>query len=278
MTTPQPVRFETLDSQDPQAIHRIRLLNHWRIPSGSRVLEIGCGQGNCTEVLAEAVGQNGHVDAVDPGDPEYGAPVTLREAQNGISRGKLGSRITWHQAQPVEFLRDHGDEKWDYAVFAHSIWYFDLPDTLATMLKSLKGRVREVLVAEYSLTATEKAAEPHVLAAVARATLEAYNKSSDANIRCLMSPRAIKKICVEQDWNIISEDVVVPETGLLDGHWETGMVKSDEFLKDLDNYVDDPKIAMVLLSSRDAIIDAIERLQGEAVRTMDVWVARFQYT
>lgn len=31
-----------------------------------------CGQGDCTIVLADAVGEGGHVDAVDPGSPDYG--------------------------------------------------------------------------------------------------------------------------------------------------------------------------------------------------------------
>lgn len=52
--------------------HRLDLIAFWGIQPGSRVLEIGCGQGDCTVVLAEAVGEGGHVDAVDPGAPDYG--------------------------------------------------------------------------------------------------------------------------------------------------------------------------------------------------------------
>lgn len=70
-----------------QVRHRIRLISAWGIDDdaiiapGSRVLELGCGQGTATTVLAEAVGPAGHVDAVDPGAPDYGAPFTLAEAQ-----------------------------------------------------------------------------------------------------------------------------------------------------------------------------------------------------
>src|SRR5689334_16977889 len=78
-----------------QAEHRIKLINSWnRLPSsastttatavikpGSRVLELGCGQGTATTVLAEAVGPSGHVDAVDPGSLDYGSPLTLGQAQ-----------------------------------------------------------------------------------------------------------------------------------------------------------------------------------------------------
>jgi hypothetical protein len=55
-----------------QMDHRHELVKFWDIKPGSRVLELGCGQGDCTVVLAEAVGENGHVDAVDPGAPDYG--------------------------------------------------------------------------------------------------------------------------------------------------------------------------------------------------------------
>lgn len=55
-----------------QMDHRLDLVSFWGITPGSRVLEIGCGQGDCTIVLADAVGESGHVDAVDPGAPDYG--------------------------------------------------------------------------------------------------------------------------------------------------------------------------------------------------------------
>jgi predicted methyltransferase len=57
----------------PQIEHRIHIVRDiWAIPEGARVLEIGPGQGDCTLVLAAAVGDTGHVDAVDPCDLDYG--------------------------------------------------------------------------------------------------------------------------------------------------------------------------------------------------------------
>ena len=50
----------------PQFEHRVNIVKSWNIPPGSHVLEIGPGQGDCTIVLATAVGESGHVDAVDP--------------------------------------------------------------------------------------------------------------------------------------------------------------------------------------------------------------------
>src|SRR3569833_2253710 len=55
--TPLPV-------EEVQATHRINLLTTWAaIRPGARVLELGCGQGACTAVLAEAGGRGGPAPA-----------------------------------------------------------------------------------------------------------------------------------------------------------------------------------------------------------------------
>ncbi|EKM51078.1 uncharacterized protein PHACADRAFT_263046 [Phanerochaete carnosa HHB-10118-sp] len=56
-----------------QTEQRIALITQWDVQwQGAKVLEIGCGQGDCTAVLAEAVGPEGHVTAVDPAPLTYG--------------------------------------------------------------------------------------------------------------------------------------------------------------------------------------------------------------
>lgn len=66
-----------LPVQVGQTTHRINLLAKWDIKEGDKVLELGCGQGDCTAVLAAAVGESGTVTAVDPGPPDYGASPQL---------------------------------------------------------------------------------------------------------------------------------------------------------------------------------------------------------
>lgn len=67
---------EATRSLEAQLEHRINLVRYWDITPGSRVLEIGCGQGDCTLVLADAVGEEGHIDAIDPGArPDYGGLI-----------------------------------------------------------------------------------------------------------------------------------------------------------------------------------------------------------
>jgi SAM-dependent methyltransferase len=269
--------------QVSQTAHRINFINHWQIPPGSRVLELGCGQGDCTAVLAEAVGPEGHVDAVDPGSPDYGAPYTLAQAQDHLTKSPIGSRIGWHFADPRDFLRKtagDGDEaNWDVAVMAHCIWYFDKPDTLSEILRALQGRVKRVLIAEYALRATSPAAVPHILAAMTRAALEAHNPSSQANIRCMTSPKAIQALAGKEGWHLQTETALVPDAALSDGHWEAGSVEAvsdEQWEKEIAGAgITDARIVTMLNSSRDAVVNAIAALSGERTRTMDVWVASF---
>lgn len=261
-----------------QAQHRIQLVNLWQIAPGSRILELGCGQGNATAVLAHAAGPEGHIDAVDPGALDYGAPFTLAQAQDHLTQSAVGGRIRWHQAEPEDFLRRTAPaETWDVAVLAHCIWYFATPSVLAGILGALRGRVKRVCVAEYAMHATERAAVPHVLAVLARGMLEAFRAESSENVRSPLTPKAIKDIAAEAGWVMSGpESMVVPESGLLDGKWEVGSVKSKGFLKEIAESITDPRVEAVLQLSRDAVLTAVERLEDQPVRTMDVWVAQFE--
>lgn len=254
-----------------QAEHRIRLINLWDIAPGSQVLEIGCGQGNCTAVLAEAVGPDGHIDAVDPAPSDYGAPFTLAQAQTHVSASDIGSRVTWHRAQPEEFVKS-GSKEWDVAVLAHCIWYFKNPGVLESILEALRGRVERVCIAEYALHATEKAAVPHVLAALARGTLEAHKAQSSQNIQTPLSPAGIKEVANGIGWTVKHEGVVVPEQGLQDGYWEAGTIASHGFLKEIEDEIEDGRVKTVLQSARQSVVAAADAIGGvKSVRTMDVW-------
>ena len=266
--------------EDSQAEHRINILSAWHpaIESGTRVLELGCGQGTCTQVLAQAVGNAGHVDAVDPGSLDYGAPMTLGQAQAGLSEGPLGSRISWHQADPVEFLSSpsHSAKQWDVAVLVHSVWYFKSPGTLSRILLALKGKVRTVCIAEYALHASHLAAVPHVLAALACASLEACRnwEESEENIQTSLSPIALKAIAQQAGWTAKMEGIMVPAERLDDGRWESKTVVSEDYVEDVQRHVSNERIRAMLNSARDAVVLSVEGIGGiDAVRTMDVWVA-----
>lgn len=274
-----------------QAAHRINLLNSWGpdvIKPGSRVLEIGCGQGDCTAVLAEAVGPRGHVDAFDPAPPDYGAPFTLAEAQKHISESEIGGRITWHRDKPWDPAgpgsegQSDTDQKWDAVVLTHCVWYFKGRDELSNILGHLRSKITtggKVCIAEYAMHATEKAAWPHVLAALAQGTLQALRSDeSDENIQTPLSPQQIKLLARDQDWNLHSEATLVPEEGLLDGSWEAGSVASEHFLRELEQAVprEDWRSDSMLKAMRASVLTALEAIGGvKKTRTMDVWTGVF---
>lgn len=273
--------------EEAQARHRIAILNAWSVVRpGTTVLELGCGQGNCTAVLAEAVGASGRVDAVDPAPPGYGAPFTLAQAQARISESAVGPRVRWHRAEPEDFLgeeplrpREDGPPTWDVAVLAHCVWYLASPAVLAGILRALRGRVRRVCVAEYALRAGgRQAAVPHVLAALARGTLEAHRARSSENIRTPLSPEGIVGVAASAGWKLDGEAFVVPDEGLLDGVWETGSVVGESFLREVEQSVHDERVQVVLKSSRASVLAAAEAIGGvKKTRSMDVWTGVFSF-
>ncbi|KAL8381914.1 hypothetical protein RB595_005932 [Gaeumannomyces hyphopodioides] len=244
--------------------------------SGTRFLEIGCGQGNCTTVLAAAAGPAGSVMAVDPAPPTYGAPFTLAAAQAVVSASEVGPRIAWHNATTLDALLAAAGPaaSWDVAVLAHSAWYFSAPGTLASVLAALRGRVGAVWLAEYALHAARPAAWPHVLAALARGSLEAHRASGE-NIQTPLSPGQIRDAAAAAGWDVAGEAVLVPDGGLLDGRWETATVVGDGFLADVDAAgIQNERVRAVLRSARDATIAATHAVGGvKKVETMDIWAA-----
>lgn len=172
-------------------------------------------------------------------------------------------------------------------MLAHCIWYFASPQVLVDILKSLRNRVQRVCIAEYALQATERAAEPHVLAALATGMLESHKVESSVNIRSPLEPAAIVEAARAAGWaqqeplamvtgeKEKGKEIVVPRAGLLDGCWEAGTVAGDDFANEIEDHITDDRVKVVLRSARNATIAAVRGLQGEQVRTMDVWVAAF---
>ncbi|KAJ4393342.1 hypothetical protein N0V93_002550 [Gnomoniopsis smithogilvyi] len=279
-----------LDIQHSQTLHRLELLKQWDIPTGSKVLEIGCGQGDCTTVLAHAVGEQGRVVAVDPAELDYGAPYTLGQAQSHISQGPLGGRITWVQQSPLDYLSSlpslsstssppTGEEKaFDATVLAHCLWYFISPSLILSTFRAIKQHSKRLLLAEWSLVATHPAAQPHVLAALTQAALECRKPSgSVSNIRTVLGPKRLTELALAAGWQLESETRVQGEEGLLDGQWEVSACLSSAFEREVQEKVSDERERAVVLASRDACEASLEGVKGgrKGVRAMDVWAATF---
>ncbi|PRP88160.1 hypothetical protein PROFUN_03983 [Planoprotostelium fungivorum] len=257
-----------------QTRHRVNIIRGWGIEEGSKLLELGCGQGDCTAVLAAAVGPLGHVTAVDPGSLDYGSPMTLGQAQKCLKESPLGSVITFHQADPIEFLQLH-TKNYDAAILVHCIWYFSSPEVISYTLQVLAKRVKRIYIAEYALSSEQTAAMPHIQAVLTQASLECRKEESTSNVRTVASPSKIREIADRVGLSVISESIYTPEADLEDGRWETNMVLDEAFTKEVDNFVRDEREKGVVMALRDATQAAVERIKEgrKGIRTMDVWVS-----
>ena len=285
------------NSQVAQIAHRQELIVKWGgIPPGAKVLELGCGQGDCTIVIADLVGENGSVDAVDPAPPDYGkpwrsskwahfsnirilgAPFTVEQAQRHISSSRFGSRITWIRAHPLEFLPEGSAEpKYDIGILAHCLWYFASPSIITSTLQRLSSLCKRIYIAEWSLYSSTPAAHPHVLSALTQASLECRKPESVSNVRTVISPAAIKVLAEQVGLKLIKEGHVSPGGYLLDGKWEVAAVSNAEFIKEVEENVVNEREKAVIFALRDAMLRSIEAVEGgrKGVQSMDVWCGVF---
>ncbi|KUJ13086.1 uncharacterized protein LY89DRAFT_687954 [Mollisia scopiformis] len=265
-----------------QMRHRLRFISFWNIKPGSRVLEIGCGQGDTTVVLADAVGEDGHVDAIDPGSLDYGSPQTLGQAQQHIKSSPLGPRVTFHcPMDTITYLTSYTGPKYDYAVLSHCISYFPHPTTLPTLLTSLGPHTTKLCIAEWSLSPSllsPAPSTPHILATLLFTYMETLLSSpSENNIRTALSPAQIKA-SVPSRFRLEREEMLETDREMQDGYWEVkdllGRGKREWW--GLDEIARDEKERAVLEGWFWALREATEAVGGvEEVRCMRVWVGVF---
>ena len=122
-----------------QTDHRLKLAEFWDIKNGSKVLEIGCGQGDTTAVLAFLVGEKGFVQGVDIASPDYGSPLTIGESISYLKKSPIGNRIKIDfnmdiLSPTIEFPENH----FDLIVLSHSSWYLKSAEELHAILNKLR--------------------------------------------------------------------------------------------------------------------------------------------
>lgn len=208
-----------------------------------------------------------------------GAPFTLGEAQSHISQGPLGRRITWVQQSPLNYLSSlpsSEDKAFDATVLAHSLWYFSSNSLILSTFRALKQHSKRLLLAEWSLVATDPSAQPHVLAALTQAALECHKPTSKSNIRTVLSPKRLTELALAAGWQLESETLVQEEL-LGDGQWDVAACLSSAFEKKVEENVSDERRRAMILASRDACEASLKGIEGglKGVRAMDVWVANF---
>jgi SAM-dependent methyltransferase len=264
--------------------HRLDIVSFWGIAPGSRVLELGCGQGDTTVVLANAVGPTGHIDAVDPGAPDYGTPP-LKDAQAHILSSPLGERITFHHASATGYAETYQGEKYDYIVLAHCIWYFESPAIFPALVKALAPHLAKgtkLCVAEWSLRSSSLASVPHVLTAILRSLIEAKRpEPSGANIRTVLSPKQITDAITEGSGLKLVKEVTMEtkEEGMKDGYWEVDYTLRKRGA-DLGRFIEGkvPEAERVAIEGMyDAVQSTVDQIGGvKGVRCMDFWGAVFE--
>ncbi|PWK64373.1 methyltransferase family protein [Streptomyces sp. CG 926] len=208
------------DVQLSQTRHRAALVAGWHIAPGSTVLELGCGQGDMTAVLAEAVGPEGHVVAVDVAAPSYGAPVTIGESAARLAAGPLGARIDFRFGTDVlDPSVDFPESTFDHVVLAHCSWYFASLGQLRDTLARVRPWARRLCFTEWDLTPASDDQLAHLLAVLIQGQIEAAGSRGQGNVRTPFSRESLLRLLAEAGWTADAGEPV--DTGeLQDGDWE----------------------------------------------------------
>lgn len=203
------------ETQVRQTAFRCALAEFWGVSEGDRVLEIGCGQGDTTAVLAA---RGASVMAVDPAPPTYGAPVTLGEATAHLATTDLGARIDFRlDFDPLS--ESFPEDAFDAVVLAHCSWYFASEETLRATLARVRFWAPRLLFSEWGLRPTTSASLGHLLAVTIQAQVEAFRPVSEANVRTPLTDDRLWELLGEAGWRVVREERI-DSSELDDGRWE----------------------------------------------------------
>jgi SAM-dependent methyltransferase len=210
-----------------QSRYREALAAGWAIPSGARILEIACGQGDMSAVLAQFVGATGHVTGVDIAGPDYGAPLTLGEATALLQAGPLGDRLSFRfQTDLLDDAVTFPDDAFDAVVLAHGAWYFADLEQLRATLRRVRRWASLLHFAEWDLEPRTFAQIPHLVAVLLQGLIEGYHPNSAANVRTPFSRQQLYALLAETGW-VITHEFQADTSALQDGAWEVDLALHD---------------------------------------------------
>jgi len=197
---------------------RVGLADSWGIAPGSSVLEIGCGQGDMTAVLADAVGPDGRVLGIDIADPSYGAPVTLGQSAAHLLAGPLGGRMEIRFATDVLEASVPSDA-FDHVVLSQCSWYFASHEQLRDTLARVRPWARRLCLSEWDLRPTTVEQVPHLLAVLVQGQIEAGGSRGDGNVRTVFGRDDLHRAAADAGWRT-ETSATVEANGLQDADWE----------------------------------------------------------
>lgn len=202
--------------QRHQTAHRMEIAERFNLKEGERILEIGCGQGDMTAVLASIVGPSGCVHAVDIASPDYGAPFTLKEAMDHLCASPLGRSI--HVQFETDVLDDAFHGTYDAVVLTHSLFYFKSSDQLLEVLEKAARLSNKICVAEWDISPLEPGQMAHSLAILIQSIYTQY-VDTEGNIQTVFSLEDVVSLLQKAGWGQHSvSKIESPE--LEDGKWE----------------------------------------------------------
>ncbi|RYG38871.1 class I SAM-dependent methyltransferase [bacterium] len=238
-----------------QTRFRKKLADAWVITPGSRVLEIGCGQGDTTAVLAHAVGENGRVTATDIASPTYGSPVSLGDSAAHLQASPLGERIDFRFGfDLLDPSMEFSDDAFDTVVMSHCSWYFPSAEVLLRTLARVRPWAKRLCFSEWKLEPDSWDQTSHMLAAIIQGQLRALDPNTLANIRTPLSKDRLKQILSEAGWALV-DDKAIDSSGLDDAEWEIAAAL-------------DADLSPLPVSLRETVKSQIDVLRGLSARTV----------
>jgi SAM-dependent methyltransferase len=208
------------EMQFVQTGFRMTLADEWDIRPGASVLEIGCGQGDMTAVLADIVGAQGQVTAVDIADPSYGAPVSLGDAAAFLLSTPLGARVDIRFGFDVlDDTRGFGADAFDNVVLSQCSWYFASLGQFQDILTRIRPWARRLCFSEWDLLPRDGSQLPHLLAVLIQGQLEAAGSRGDGNVRTPFSREVLLRALAATGWHVTSQHTV-HDPAMHDADWE----------------------------------------------------------
>ena len=207
------------EEQLRQTRFRRQLVEWWRIQPGQRILEIGCGQGDMTAVIADAVGPNGFVLAVDSAAENYGSPISLGDSARCLTVSELGAQIEFQYN--FSAYSSLGSD-FDAIVLANCSWYFASSDQLTDVLRKVHQLAPKMLFSEWDAKPQHLSQLGHFLTVQFAQLCSAHYADAELNIRNALSKDAIKDLMGSAGWHPTAE-TLFDGPDLADGKWEIQM-------------------------------------------------------